>query len=240
MQNSAFPRTKMASRIAAVLAVGWLAAANPAQATALTFQNYVQGSQAVSFTNGAPAASGSFGAGEMLFGMNDGGVTSVLRAYCVDIFQNASSSAQNYTLASGISHFGAEKAADLGRLFTSFDAWNGATSITAQETAALQIAVWEIVNETARTASSLKLDLSSGNFKITAAATGTVALAQGWLNGLATANNWYQVSAYENATYQDYLVLNKVPEPGSLALVLGALGSMGLVARRRKVKAQAV
>nr|WP_315208325.1 PEP-CTERM sorting domain-containing protein [uncultured Albidiferax sp.] len=237
MQNTAFSRTKMASRIIGALALGWLATSNPAQATALTFQNYAQGSQAVSFTNGTPAASGSFGAGEMLFGMNDGGVTSVLRAYCVDIFQNASSSAQTYTLASGIAHFGAEKASELGRLFTSFDAWNGSTSITAQETAALQIAVWEIVNETARTASRLQLNLSSGNFKITSAGTGTVALAQGWLNGLATANNWYQVSAYENASYQDYLVLNKVPEPGSLALVLGALGGMGLVARRRKAKA---
>lgn len=237
MQNTAFPRTKMASRIIGALALGWLATTNPAQATALTFQNYAQGYESVSFTNDTPAAIGSFGAGEMLFGMNDGGVTSVLRAYCVDIFQNASSSAQTYTLASGIAHFGAEKAANLGRLFTSFDAWNGATSITAKETAALQIAVWEIVNETARTASSLNLNLSSGNFKITAAATGTVALAQGWLNGLASANNWYQVSAYENASYQDYLVLNKVPEPGSLALVLGALGGMGLVARRRKAKA---
>lgn len=227
----------MASRIAGVLAAGWLAASNPAQATALTFQNYVQGSQSVSFSNAAPAASGSFGAGEMLFGMNDDGVASVLRAYCVDIFQSASSTAQNYTLVDGITHFGAEKAADLGRLFTSFDAWNGSTSVTAQETAALQIAVWEIVNETARSASRLQLDLASGNFKITAAATGTVALAQGWLNGLAGANNWYQVSAYENASYQDYLVLNKVPEPGSLALVLGALGSMGLVARRRKTQA---
>nr|WP_315246497.1 PEP-CTERM sorting domain-containing protein [uncultured Albidiferax sp.] len=240
MQNTAFSRTKIASRIVGVLALGWLAVSNPAQATALTFQNYVQGSQGISFANSSPAASGYFGAGEMLFGMNDGGVTSVLRAYCVDIFQYASSSAQNYTLASGLSHFGAERASDLGRLFTTFDAWNGSTSITAQETAALQIAVWEIVNETARSASNLQLNLSSGNFKITAAATGTVALAQGWLNSLPTANNWYQVSAYESASYQDYLVLNKVPEPGSLALVLGALGSMGLVARRRKAKAQAV
>lgn len=237
MQNTAFPRTQLASRIFGTLALGWLVASNPAHATALTFQDFAQGAETVTFTNNSPATTERVSAGEMLFGRNDGGVTSTLRAYCVDIFQSASYSAQDYTLVNGITHFGAEKAADLGRLFTEFDAWNGNTSITAQETAALQIAVWEIVNETARTASSPQLDLSSGNFTITAGGTSTIALAQGWLNGLASANNWYQVSAYENATYQDYLVLNKVPEPGSLALVLGALGSMGLVARRRKAKA---
>jgi hypothetical protein len=237
MRNTAFSRTRLASRIVGALALGWLATSNPAQATALSFQSFAQGSQAVSFTNALPATSGSFAAGEMLFGMNDGGVTSTLRAYCVDIFQSATATVQNYTLVNGNSYFGAEKAADLGRLFTAFDAWNGSTGITAQETGALQMAVWEIVNETARTASGLALNLSSGSFQASSTGSGTTALAQGWLNGLASANNWYQVSAYTNASYQDYLVLNKVPEPGSLALVLAALGSLGLVARRRKAQA---
>ncbi|MEO5793900.1 MAG: PEP-CTERM sorting domain-containing protein [Rhodoferax sp.] len=237
MQNTAFSRTPWANSLLGALALGWLAASNPANATALTFENFAQGSQTVSFTNTKPGLSETVNAGEMLFGMNDGGVTSTLRAYCVDIFQEASSKAQNYTLVNGITHFGAEKAADLGRLFTEFDVWNGKTNITAQETGALQMAVWEIVNETAKSQGAYKFDLSSGSFQASSTGKGTTALAQSWLDGLGTANNWYQVSAYENATYQDYLALNKVPEPGSLSLVLGALGSLGLVARRRKAKA---
>lgn len=230
--------------MATLAALGLLAASATAQATALTFEDFVQGSQLVSLTNSAPATSGTYDAGELLLSKDDGGIVSALRAYSVDIFQTASSSAQPYTLVDGITHFGAERADDLGRLFTEFDAWNGQTAITAQETGALQMAIWEIVNETATIQGALKFNIASGSFRAQSEP-GTAAMAQGWLHGLDSVTSGYSVSAYENANYQDYLVLNKisasgnlatndVPEPGSMPLMLGALGAMGWLSYRRK------
>jgi hypothetical protein len=227
--------SSLLARCAGAAALVCLAAA-PAQATTLAYQNYVYGAQTATITNLSPAVSATVGAGALLFSKVDNGVTSTLAAYCVDIFQSVSSSAQQYTLVNGVTHFGTAKADALGRLFTAFEVWNGNTSTTAQESSALQLAVWEIVNETATTAGKLNFNLSSGNFKATSTGSGTIALAQGWLDGLASANNWYQVGAYENGSYQDYLALNKVPEPGSMALVLGALGALGVASRRKKAK----
>lgn len=245
MATLSFSPALRSSCMATLATLGLLAASATAQATALTFEDFVQGSQLVSLTNSAPATSGTYSAGEQLLSKDDGGIVSVLRAYSVDIFQAASSSAQPYTLVDGITHFGAERADDLGRLFTEFDAWNGQTSITAQETGALQMAIWEIVNETATIQGALKFNIASGSFNASSTGPGTAAMAQGWLHGLDSVTSGYSISAYENANYQDYLVLNKisasgdlttsdVPEPGSVPLMLGALGAMGWVSYRRK------
>jgi hypothetical protein len=55
---------------------------------------------------------------------------------------------------------------------------------TAKESAAFQVALWEIVYETAPT-----YNLTSGAFKETAANDGVRTLAQGWLSDLGTVSN---------------------------------------------------
>lgn len=233
------------SRLATAAAAVCCLAAGHAQAeVTLAYQGYVQGSQSVSYVSQQPAHADTYNAGESQFLMKTDGVSSIFEAYCVDIFQYRSASANVYTLVDGVSYFGAEKADDLGRLMTLFDVWNGSTAVTAQETGALQMAIWEIVQETAKVDGQFRFDLSSGIFTQTSAGVGTAALAQSWLDSFGSVESRYEVAAYRNASYQDYLVLsdisgttNTVPEPGSLALVLGAIGVLGGAARRRKSSA---
>jgi hypothetical protein len=229
------------ARLATVAAAVCCLAAGQAQArTTLAYQGYVQGSESVSYVSYEPAHADTYNAGESQFLMKTDGVSSIFEAYCVDIFQYRSASANVYTLVDGVTYFGAEKADDIGRLMTLFDVWNGSTAITAQETGALQMAIWEIVQETATVDGQFQFDLATGIFTQTSAGVGTAALAQSWLDNFGGVESRYEVSAYTNASYQDYLVLNDaaitnaVPEPGSLALVLGAIGALGGAARRRK------
>lgn len=232
MSKFSFPLTKLAYRIAGISTIALLAAA-PAQATPVTlsFVGQPYGAEIATITK---PVSNSVYAGQMEFSKNEGGVVTSLLTYCVEIFQTTSTSPQFYNLVDGITRFGAERAEDLGRLFSAFDLWNADNVVSTQETAALQLAVWEIVSETNTSNGSLHFDLASGNFLASTQNPGTTALAQDWLNKLPGVSNFYEVSVYENATYQDQLVLNKVPEPGSMALMFGALAAMGFVARRRK------
>ncbi len=227
---------KLASHAPAFALAGVLAAAGSAHATSLSFTGFAHGYQIAAISNASPATGGVYGAGELQFSMVDNGVTSTLNAYCVDIFQSASALPQEYTLVNGVTHFGAERANDLGRLFTLFDSLNTDNSVSALETGAMQLAIWEIVNEVATAGGNLAFDLASGGFTATSSAT---VLAQSLLDGLSTVTSSYNVSVYESASYQDYLVLNKVPEPGSLALMFGALGALGFTARKRQAAAAA-
>jgi hypothetical protein len=233
--------SSVASRLATAAAAVCCLAAGQAQArVTLAYEGYVQGSESISYVSSDPAHADTYNAGESKFVMKTDGVSSIFEAYCVDIFQYRSTSANVYTLVDGVTYFGAEKADDLGRLMTLFDLWNGTTAITAQETGALQMAIWEIVQETTTVDGQFQFDLATGIFTQTSAGVGTAALAQSWLDTFGGVESRYEVSAYTNATYQDYLVLtdatitNAVPEPGSLALVLGAIGALGGAARRRK------
>lgn len=228
----------------AAAAVCCLSAGQAQAAVTLAYTGYVQGSQTVDFVSLSPVNSDTYNAGESRFLKNEDGVNSIFEAYCVDIFQYRSASPNVYTLVDGTTYFGAEKADDLGRLMTLFDVWNGSTTITAQETGAMQMAIWEIVQETTTVNGQFDFDLSSGIFTATSTGVGTAALAQSWLDTFGTVASQYEVNVYSNPTYQDYMVLssvtNNVPEPGSLALVLGAAGVMGGVARRRKARAASV
>ncbi|APW39277.1 hypothetical protein RD110_20365 [Rhodoferax koreense] len=222
-----------------------LQASSAGATTTLAYQDTFEGGQTVDYVNSAPVFGETvYHAGLMQFIKTDDGVSSLFQAYCVQLSQYSGYATNVYSLVDGLSYFGAEKADDLRRLMTEFDRWNGSSPLTAQATGALQMAIWEIVQETDRIDGSLHYDLASGNLIETSTGVGTAALAQGWLDGLKSVTSQYQISVYTNPTYQDYLVVDKlssggsgenhVPEPGSLALMLGALGVMGGVASRRK------
>lgn len=113
-----------------------------------------------------------------------------------------------------------------------------------QQQAAFQLAVWEIVRETSGT---LSIAQGAGSFYLQSSgltgqsfttaqsveqlANGYLALAQAY-HGPAL----YTLTKLTNATYQDLVfatATNAVPEPQTYALLLGGLGIVGLVARRR-------
>ncbi len=125
----------------------------------------------------------------------------------------------------------------LGLLFT--EAFLGSTSST-QNSAAFQLAVWEILEET--TPGSLSPGGTQGNFYVTNdhGNTATVAAANALIAGLPSTST-YGIRLLHSETNQDFIygvtsTLFKVPEPGPLALVAVALIALFAVRRRGGAK----
>jgi len=160
-------------------------------------------------------------------------------AYCIEPAQpNALTSygAQTYTVDS----FTGNQATLLQGLFSST---YGSVQSASQQ-AAFQLAVWEITRETSAT---LDVSLNAGSFFLrpansSAAAQQTASTLEALANSYLSAAQSYQgsplytLSRLSNATYQDLVMAvptTAVPEPETYALLLGGLGIVGLVARRR-------
>lgn len=160
-------------------------------------------------------------------------------AYCIEPAQpNALTTygAQTYTVDS----FSGSQATLLQGLFSS----TYGSVQTANQQAAFQLAVWEITRETN---STLDVSLNAGSFFLrpansSAAAQQTASTLQGLANSYLSAAQSYQgaslysLSRLTSAAYQDLVVAvpaNAVPEPETYALLLGGLGIVSLVARRR-------
>jgi hypothetical protein len=109
---------------------------------------------------------------------------------------------------------------------------SNASLLTADQAAALQLAVWEIVNETGGT-----YNVNSGVFNVGSRGTTTTRAAANTLlaglSGYTAAKNLY---ALTNATYQDFLVQTPIPAAAWL-LGSGLLGLFGISRRRRQVVA---
>ena len=147
----------------------------------------------------------------------------------MDIFSWLASSTV-YTQVSGASFYPTSlaKVTDLEKLAT-----RNLPSVTGNATnsAAFQLAVWEIVNETSGVYS-----LSGGNFYATSAASATANSMLSALNS-ATTNTAQILSVWKETPghpTQDLAVFAPIPEPQTYAMMLAGLGLMGFVARHRK------
>lgn len=178
----------------------------------------------VRIQNSSPAVNSNVYAGGFLTEAGGNSFTS----WCIDIFQETKfgQMVNNYSQTSALAALGAAKTQALGQLATQAYA-----QITNAATAgAFQIAIWEILNETAGNV----YNLATGNFKATNGSNGSIAIAQNWLNNLG-GDNHYTIDVWQSRTRQDLAVFNRVtvPEAGSLTMLGLGLMIAGFAVRRR-------
>lgn len=175
-------------------------------------------------------ASSSEYMGELLINKTQNGVTTPMTAYCVDLDNGALSNWNATKQPTSIIDTWA--AAGTGKkiafLFEAF----AASADTNTKAAALQAAIWELLDDSAGT-----LDVRNGDFKLvgTNSTTNAVAAqATNYLAALPADLSGYTPSSYiiysDAAPRSQHMI---VPEPGSLLLL--ALAIPAIARRRRSV-----
>ena len=221
----------------------------------LTWGGFSNGSVGVSVSTNGGTSYSSVNTGQF-YGFFDGegnglGADDFFRFFCIELGQFVDSAPNPYTRTLGVD--GAHNATDAAELTRLFDQFypNGATGTyysggsqtnfgnfaNATDSAAFQLAIWEIWFDTDNA-----LNLSSGSFRAGSSAVTTQ--AQGYLtaigNGSTSADGW-TLYEFTSPTKQDFLSvtntgpLQQTPEPGTLILLgVGALAAWGTSKRHRK------
>ncbi len=159
-------------------------------------------------------------------------------AWCAELTQTFSFGVTyDYSLVDGSTyHFGnvvsdpnSHRATDLSRLFTAAAANNFV--FDSAGSAAFQAGIWEIIYEHDAGYSFLSgTVLGAASDPANQAAFNIV---NGFLTNLGTYVAGYHIDVLTNGDHQDFLVAS-VPEPETWAMLVGGLGAIGLIRRRRK------
>lgn len=163
-----------------------------------------------------------------------GGAPGSFIAYCIDLSQTFTfDNSFDVTPVSALAHFGATRASALESLYTQ----RFLAADTNIESAAFQLAVWEIMQETTGSYS-----VSGGSFRAAATPSSNaddlsaISQANAWLGTLGSgASGGFTLTALTSQTRQDQMVATPISEPETYAMLLAGLGLMGFMARRRRL-----
>ena len=163
-----------------------------------------------------------------------------VEAYCIDIFQTLSFGTKytdyTKTTLAADGNITAARKSEIAELFHGFYD----TSLTSStNSAAFQLALWEILYETS---STLNVDGSDAadrgvNYATTPnTPSSVITIADTWLANLGKfSNDLDGFTLYRSAYHQDLISYQgHVPEPASLSLLVAGLGVVTAVARRRR------
>jgi hypothetical protein len=242
---------RLLSAIALAVAA-FAASASPATGT-LTLNGYANGSSSGTVLGyGVPVSAGIGGLDATFVDTSSGSGTfssfGFDTVFCVDLFSHAGAFGRSivYDKVLNADATNLNNVTALSKLFT-FN--GGVTSVNATASAALQLAVWELLYD------GEGGSLSTGNFKSGSVNAAVVTAANTLLVGAATSTAGYDITLFtDNAyrtkpTYQDFITATQnfggsctlgncdvtpVPEPTTLSLAMAGLGVIGFGALRRR------
>jgi hypothetical protein len=227
-----------------VFAAGVLLASAPAAADTLRYDGAWFGSYHSSYTlyDSTPPIAVNASSGAFRMTNVTAEPDNTFMAWCVDIYHrlNTGSGGSSYTFRTAEQFYGAGSST-IGRLerLASYVVDNDGNALTntlqsaltgAFQSAAFQLAVWEIVNEATST-----LNVNSPDFYVSGGSSNVRQLANTWLTNSQTWSRTQTFGIWEGPnTTQDLAVFAPIPEPETYAMIIAGLGLMAFVVRRRR------
>jgi hypothetical protein len=162
------------------------------------------------------------------FDIRDHFTADTFLAWCVEVTQLIADKA-TYTVTN--SFLDPQRDTFLSQLFTGFLGQTG-TDVGA---AAFQLAIWEIVEETA-TSNPGDLSLTTGIFTAASSTAEVISTANSWLAALGQYDPSYRITYFVSPTSQDIITVAPVPLPAGILLLGAGVGALVLVRRRAQSK----